>query len=119
MQQDNPDAARLWDILSYANEVVDSLSGISFREYQKNKTLRLATERRIEIIGEAARNISQAFKDSHPEIPWRKMIAQRHVLAHEYGDIKHEIIYRLATISIKELIQLLLPLMPPPPKFEE
>jgi len=47
------------------------------------------------------------------------MIAQRHVLAHEYGDIKHEIIYRLATISIKELIPLLLPLMPRPPKSGE
>jgi uncharacterized protein with HEPN domain len=119
MQPENPDAARLWDILSYSQEIMDTLSGISFREYEKNKTLRLATERRIEIIGEAARNISQAFKDLHPEIPWRKMIAQRHVLAHEYGDIKHEIIYRLATIHIKDLIQTIQPLTPHPPKSKE
>jgi uncharacterized protein with HEPN domain len=43
------------------------------------------------------------------------MIAQRNVLAHEYGEIKHELIWKVATIRIPELISLLEKLIPAPP----
>ena len=36
-----------------------------------------------EIIGEAARRLTKSFRDSHPEIPWTKIMGQRHVLAHD------------------------------------
>jgi uncharacterized protein with HEPN domain len=45
----------------------------------------------------------------------RKVIAQRHVLAHEYGEIQDDIMWRVATVSVPELISLLEPLMPPLP----
>ena len=46
---------------------------------------------------------------------WRKIIAQRHVLAHEYGEVKHESIWLVATVHIPDLIERLEPLVPPPP----
>ena len=55
--------------------------------------LRAAVERNIEIIGEAARRISDDLKQEHPEIPWRKIIAQRNVLIHEYDDIDYKEIW--------------------------
>lgn len=115
MQPDVKDAARLWDMLSYAQEIVQSLTSISFEVYLRDRNLRLATERRIEIIGEAARNVSEAFQAAHPEIPWQKIVAQRHVLAHEYGEIKDELIYRVASVHVPELIANLRPLVPAPP----
>ena len=57
--------------------------------------LRGAVERHLEIIGEAANRVSPDFQANHPEIPWRRIIAQRHVIAHEYGEIKHELIWKV------------------------
>jgi uncharacterized protein with HEPN domain len=77
--------------------------------------LRGAVERHLEIIGEAANKVSEAFRQAHPEIPWRQMIAQRHVLVHEYGEIKHERIWQVATVHLPGLIAGLEPLLPPEP----
>ena len=115
MLPDDRDSARLWDMLSHAREIVETLSGIPFERYLADRNLRLATERRIEIIGEAARNVSASFQAAHSDIPWQKIVAQRHVLAHEYGEIKHEIIYRVVTVHVPDLIAKLAPLVPPPP----
>jgi len=54
-----------------------------------------ATERSVEIIGEAARHVSPEFIAAHPEIPWRQIIGQRNILAHEYGQIDHEMLFRM------------------------
>ncbi len=115
MLPEQGDPSFLWDMLRYGRGVVDAVRGHSFESYLLDENLRLATERRIEIIGEAARHVSRAFQDAHPEIPWRIIAAQRHVLAHEYGEIKHDRIWRVATIHVPELIGLLAPLVPTPP----
>jgi len=75
----------------------------------------LAVERAIEIIGEAARRVSIVFQDVYANIPWQNIIVQRNVLAHEYGEIKQELIWKVATVRILELIAALEPLVPPPP----
>ncbi len=115
MPPDNRDASFLWDMLDAAKAVVQFVSGRSFDDYVQDRMLRGAVERHVEIIGEAARSVSKAFRDAHPEIPWRPIIAQRHVLAHEYGDIEDRLIWRVATVHIPELIALLGPLIPHPP----
>lgn len=83
MHPDIRNAAYLLDMLQHARGVVRAVRGRTFAEYAADEDLRLAIERRIEIIGEAARRVSESFQASHPEIPWRKIIAQRNVLAHE------------------------------------
>ena len=40
-----------------------------------------------ELIGEAARRVSDPCKQAHPEIRWRQIIGQRNILAHEDGRI--------------------------------
>jgi uncharacterized protein with HEPN domain len=119
MRSDERDAAALWDMSAYAQELVDTLGRIPFAAYLADKNLRLATERRLEIIGEAARGVSKEFRAAHPEIPWDKIIGLRHVLAHEYGEIKQEVLFRIATTHVPELISQLRPLIPPPPEGEE
>ena len=77
--------------------------------------LPLLVERRVDIIGEAARGVSDAFQVVHAEIPWRRIMSQRHVLAHDYGDIEDDKLWRVATVYVPELIRLLESLIPPPP----
>jgi len=119
MHADEMDAARLWDMLTYAREIGQTVSGMTFEDYMADDGRRLATERRLEIIGEAARNVSPAFRDAHPEIPWRQIVGLRNALAHEYGEIRQERVFAVVTDRIPALITALEPLIPPLPPEPE
>jgi uncharacterized protein with HEPN domain len=69
-------------------------------------------ERELEIIGEAARRISESFRQAHPEIPWREIIGQRNILAHDYGDVDAELIWKAVTQDLPQLIGYLDSLVP-------
>lgn len=112
MPADRDDRACLWDMLTAARAVQTFVERRTLGAYLADLMLRSAVERQLEIIGEAARRVSKPFQDAHPEIPWRPVQAQRHVLAHEYGEIKHERIWRVATVHVPELIKQLAALLP-------
>jgi len=114
MRPETSDLGYLFDMLQHARGVSQALKDRTAEDYAGDENLRLAVERRIEIIGEAARRISRGFRDAHPEIPWRKIIAQRNVLAHEYGEIQDEIVWELARVGIPSLIAVLEKLVPVP-----
>jgi len=118
MPVEKPDASYLWDMLDAAKAVAEFVRDRSFNDYMRNRMLRGAVERHVEIIGEAARGVSKTLRDAHPEIPWDKIIKQRHVIAHEYGDIKQELLWRVATVHVPELIAQLEPLVPESPPEE-
>ena len=69
--------------------------------------------RLIQIIGEAARKISPAYKESHPQIPWTQIIGMRNRLVHEYFRVETEIVWEVVERDIPALIPLLEPLVPP------
>jgi uncharacterized protein with HEPN domain len=111
MAREPSDDAHLWDMLDAAQAVMQFVRGKAFDDYLGDRMLRGAVERHVEIIGEAARNVSLDFQNAHPEIPWRSIIAQRHVLAHDYGEIKHDRFWRVATEHIPALVSVLGPLV--------
>lgn len=115
MPPDNNDASYLWDMLTAAEAAESFVAGRTLAEYEEDLLLRSAVERQIEIIGEAARRVSSAYREQHTEIPWSKIMAQRHVLAHDYGEIRHDRIWAVATVYIPALVEQLRPLVPPPP----
>jgi uncharacterized protein with HEPN domain len=118
MQPDAEDLARPNDMLKAAGAVRDFILGKSYAEYVADLLLRSGVERQLEIVGEAARHISKAFQHAYPEIPWSLIIGQRHVLSHDYGEIKDERVWSTASSDIPELIVILKPLVPPPPAKE-
>ena len=107
MRPEERDPAYLWDMNEAARSVREFMSGVAAQRYQSDKMLRSAVERQIEIIGEAAAHISAEFRARHPQVPWQKIIGQRNVLAHEYGEILDERIYQLAVRDIPELLVML------------
>lgn len=116
MRPDERDAAYVWDMVDAARMVRQIVAALTIEDYLQRRTIQLAIERSVEIIGEAARKISDDFRNAHPEIPWKKIIAQRHVLAHEYGEIRQDRMWRVATVHIPELIVQLEPLLPEMPR---
>ena len=98
---------------------MDYVFGKTWDRFYEDMQCPDAVVRRIEIIGEAARKVSEPFKANHPDIPWREMVAQRNVLVHEYESIGDDEIWDVATVHVPELIQALTPLIPPlPPAVE-
>jgi uncharacterized protein with HEPN domain len=95
MPDEAKDAAWVWDMLNAAGKAIRSLEGVDLAAYLVDEDLRMAVERRSEIIGEAARTVSPGFQEAHPEIPWRRIVGLRNVLAHEYGEVRQELVFNL------------------------
>jgi uncharacterized protein with HEPN domain len=67
-------------IEEYAEEISQS-------EFFKNRSLQDAIIRRLEIIGEAVKNLPMAFRSKHPDIPWKQIAGMRDILTHQYFDV--------------------------------
>ena len=109
------DGAYLWDMLEAAREAIGFTAGIDFAKFETDRKTQMAVERAVEIVGEAARRVSDKFKTEHPEVPWKNIVAQRNVLAHEYGEIKQERMWLLTVKHIPDLIARLEVLVPDKP----
>jgi uncharacterized protein with HEPN domain len=116
MRPEQRDAAYLWDMYQAALEIIHFIEKMTFYDFENNKMARYAVERQLLVIGEAASHLTESFRLQHPHIPWASIIAQRNILAHEYGEILVERIWRVATEKIPELINDIQPLIPEPPQ---
>ena len=113
MPPDGRDPAYLWDMLDAARSVREFAEGVTFEQYLADKMMRSAVERQLEILGEAARQVSEAFQNEHPEVPWRQIVGLRNVLAHDYGGVRHERVWKIISHQLPGLIRHLEPLVPP------
>ncbi len=111
MQPDDRDLKYLWDMLDAATRASEYVAGMDQQAFQQDRKTRDAVERTVEIVGEAARNVSEDTRGRLPSIQWRAIVATRHILAHEYGDIQSEIMWRIATVHLPELIAVLQPFL--------
>jgi uncharacterized protein with HEPN domain len=100
-------------MLDAARAITNFTGAISYEQYLADRKVQMACERALEIIGEAARKVSDKTKTAQPAVPWRAIIAQRNVLAHEYGEIKQDRIWEVVKNHIPALIENIEKLIPP------
>lgn len=93
------DEHRTADILDAAGKLAERL-GIPVETWLADEDLRLITERLVEVIGGAARAMSQEGRDARPAIDWAGLIGLRNVLVHAYHRIQPDLLWRAATIDI-------------------
>jgi uncharacterized protein with HEPN domain len=110
------DLAYLWDMLDAARAIAEFVRGIDQEAYRENRMMQLAVERCLQVIGEAAKKVFEPVKAARPEIPWQKIVSQRNVLAHEYGAINQDRLWRVAASDIPSLIEHLSSLVPDAPQ---
>ncbi len=63
-----------------------------------------AVVRAIEIVGEAASQISQSSREEFQEIPWRNIIGMRNQIIHNYLNVDNDIVWEVLTQNLPELI---------------
>lgn len=107
------DSAYLLDMLVNARRVLRYMSGADRERLERDDVLQDAVVRRLQIIGEAARKVSPETRQTHPEIPWERVIGMRHRLVHDYRRVNLDVVWEVAQESIPELVRLLEPIVPP------
>ncbi|MGH9246741.1 MAG: HepT-like ribonuclease domain-containing protein [Acidimicrobiales bacterium] len=96
------DAQRVADIIDAAEKLAARLS-LRFEEWLGDEDLRLITERLVEIVGEAARAMSDDAKAAHPSVDWAGFSGLRNVLVHAYHRIQPELLWEAATVDVPAL----------------
>lgn len=108
-----PDDILLVDMLLATREVLAFTSDISWEKFQDDRMRQLAVVKAMEIIGEAASQLSEEFRSQHWEIPWREIIGMRHRLVHGYFEIDIERVWRTAREDVPGFLSQIEPLVPP------
>ena len=87
------DSVFLEHILDSIEKIEEFTRNVSKSDFLNNVQLQDAVVRRIEILGEAAKNISQIIVEKHPEVEWKKMIGTRDKLVHGYFGVDLEVVW--------------------------
>ncbi len=98
------DHVYLKHMLDHAKEAVDMMAGKSQDDLARNRMLELALTRLVEIIGEAATNISSEMKSSNSHIPWPEIIGMRNRLIHGYDAVDLKLLWDTISEDLPPLI---------------
>jgi uncharacterized protein with HEPN domain len=79
--------------------------GVTKEEFIASTKIQDSIVRRIEIIGEATKNLSKDWKASHQEIPWKDLAGMRDVVIHGYFKVNHNLTWHAATVELPNLEQ--------------
>ncbi len=90
-------------ILDEARYLIDRQRDLTKNQFLHDETLKRAFVRSVEIIGEAAKQVSDAVKTSHPEVEWRAMAAMRDRLIHGYFGVDYDLVWDVVTEKIPAL----------------
>lgn len=98
------DLSCLWDIRYAARLVEEAMAQIDSGARSDDWVIRSAIERQLSIIGEAVKRLSAAYREEHPEVPWRLWAGLRDVIVHQYDAIDDAAIDLVAHADIAVLL---------------
>lgn len=98
------DLASVEDMVYSALKVIERTENCSLEDFAEDEILHDSVIRRFEIIGEAARRISEDFRAKHEGIPWQSAIGPRNILAHEYDRTDSAVVWRTARQNLPSLV---------------
>ncbi len=102
----------LYHILDEINYIKEKTTSRSCDDIRQDKDLSRSIPRSLEIIGEAAKNLSSTFRENHSEIPWSEIAGMRDKLIHGYFGIKWIIVCSVIYDDIPDLEKKILKILP-------
>lgn len=101
--------------IEHIAEAIDTIEGylkeVDYEKFSSHKMISDAVVRELEIIGEAANNISEQFQKEHLEVPWNKMVGIRNILVHEYFGVNLKVVWETCQHDLKELRKIIKPIL--------
>ncbi|MDY7015587.1 MAG: DUF86 domain-containing protein [Cyanobacteriota bacterium] len=104
----------LLDMLQSAELILDYVNQCSKDDFMRSIQLQDSIIRRLLIIAEAARRVSEPKRQTLPQIPWREINGMRNRLVHEYDDVNLDIVWNVVQSEIPILIEQLKPVFNSP-----
>jgi len=91
------------DILDSIEKIEDFVHGMDFGEFVKDDKTSSAVIRKLEIIGEATKNIPKPIRQRYKELPWADMAKTRDKIIHSYFGVDYEIIWKVIKGKLPEI----------------
>ena len=99
------DMTHLTDILDSARLAISCVRDVDWTRFASDVQLQDSVIRRLEVIGEAARRVSDDFQSLWPDLPWRDMIGMRNVMIHGYDTVDLSIVWRTVQHDLPDLVR--------------
>jgi len=90
-------------ILESIGYIEEYLKDKGKRDFLKSVQLQDCVIRRLEVIGEAVKNLPREFKNKYPHIPWKEIAGTRDILIHHYFGVDLNLTWEIATKRLKKL----------------
>ena len=110
----NRDEAALLDIHSAAQRICLFAIGLSKANLATNEEKQSAILYQVIVVGEATKQLSIDFRNTHLDVPWKDIAGMRDILAHQYDRVNLDTLWDVIQNDIPELIELIAPLLPKP-----
>ncbi len=92
-------------MLDMAKKALGKVEGKTRTDFDKDENLRLALTHLLQVIGEAAGQISKDFCANHLEVPWEAITGMRHKVVHDYMGVDEGIVWDTVTEELAPLIR--------------
>jgi uncharacterized protein with HEPN domain len=93
----------LTHILDSIHLIERYLQNVTEEQFLSSDEKQDLTIRRLEIIGEATKNIPMEFREEHSEIPWKRMAGMRDIVIHQYYDVDYTLVWDTVTKLLPDL----------------
>ncbi|MGH2586694.1 MAG: HepT-like ribonuclease domain-containing protein [Dehalococcoidia bacterium] len=107
------DETRTGHIVDAGERILRWTEGKSRADLDADDQLQSAVAYQLQIIGEAASHLSEDFRRTYADIPWRRIIGMRHILVHAYMDVDLDLVWDVLAAHLTPLMDTLRPLVPP------
>jgi uncharacterized protein with HEPN domain len=93
----------LKDIKKAILSIESFVEGMNFEEFNNDDKTTSAVIRKLEIIGEATKSISNTIRDKYSQIPWKEMAGMRDRLIHGYSEVDFNLVWETIQRKLTEL----------------
>jgi uncharacterized protein with HEPN domain len=98
-------AVTLPQTIDFITEAQTLVVGISLEQLLADPIKLRAFERVMELVGESVKRVPQDFRDTHSQIPWKKIAGMRDVISHSYEDLAYEVLWDAVEIHFPKLLK--------------
>jgi uncharacterized protein with HEPN domain len=90
----------LQDIIEASDMIQTFLEGMDVSTFLASELHKAAILQKLTVMGEAAARLAQVFREAHPQVEWRDIVAFRNIAVHAYFAVQWDIVWATATDDV-------------------